>query len=80
MINNIQHCNNVSNRDYDKIQQFLKNQIKQPQNLAGLKRNANLKFQQLQLARAQGDLEIAAILTYEYQQIIQDIQKGGINL
>lgn len=80
MINNIQHCNNVSNRDYDKIQQFLKSQIKQPQNLADLKRNANLKFQQLQLARAQGDLEIAAILAYEYQQIIQDIQKGGINL
>ncbi len=73
MINNIQYCNNASNRDYDKIQQFLKSQIKQPQNLADLKRNANLKLQQIQLAQSQGDLEVAAILAYEYQQIILDI-------
>lgn len=63
--------NQMSN--YDKTQEYLKNQIKQPKNLADLKRNANIKLRQVQLARQQGDLEVAAILAYEHQQIINDI-------
>ena len=77
MLGSIQYSNNVSNRNYDKTQQYLKSQIKQPRSLADLKRNANLKLRQVQLARAQGDLEIAAILAYEHQQIIQDINTYG---
>ncbi len=70
----------IQNFNYDKAQQYLSNQIKQPQNLADLKRNANLKMRQVELARANGDLELASILAYEHQRIIQDINnyyKGG---
>lgn len=77
MLDGIQYSNNISKRNYDKTQQYLKSQIKQPHSLADLKRNANLKLRQVQLARAQGDLEIAAILAYEHQQIIQDINNYG---
>ncbi len=73
MIKNIQQNNNITKQDYDNAQAYLKNQIKQPKNLADLKRNANIKLRQVQLARNQGDIETAAILAYEYQQIIQDI-------
>ncbi len=73
MIDGIQYGNNISSRNYDKIQQYLKSQIKQPNSLADLKRNANLKLRQLQLARQQGDMEVAAILAYEHQQIVQDM-------
>ena len=59
--------------NYDKVQQYLSNQIKQPENLHDLKRNANLKAHQAELARANGDLELASILAYEHQRIIQDI-------
>ena len=63
------------------MQQYLSNQIKpQAENLADLKRNANLKLKQVQLARANGDLALAAQLAYEHQMIIQDINnyyKGG---
>ena len=65
--------NSIQNFNYDKAQQYLSNQIKQPQNLADLKRNANLKMRQVQLARANGDFELASILAYEHQQIVQDI-------
>ncbi len=64
--------NQMSN--YDKAQEYLKNQIKQPENLADLKRNANFKLRQVELARAHGDLEMASILAYEHQQIIRDIK------
>lgn len=70
----------IQNFNYDKAQLYLRNQIKQPENLADLKRNANLKMQQVKLARANGDLELASILAYEHQRIIQDINnyyKGG---
>lgn len=73
MIKNIQQNNNIAKQDYDNAQAYLKNQIKQPKNLADLKCNANIKLRQVQLARNQGDIETAAILAYEYQQIIQDI-------
>ena len=73
MIKNIQQNNNIAKQDYNEAQAYLKNQIKQPKNLADLKRNANIKLRQVQLARNQGDIETAAILAYEYQQIIQDI-------
>lgn len=73
MIKNIQQNNNIAKQNYDNAQAYLKNQIKQPKNLADLKRNANIKLRQVQLARNQGDIEKAAILAYEYQQIIQDI-------
>lgn len=76
MVKNIQ--NNISN--YDMAQQYLCNQIKQPKNIADLKRNANLKMRQVELARANADLELASILAYEHQLIIQDINnyyKGG---
>lgn len=73
MIKNIQQNNNIAKQDYDNAQAYLKNQIKQPKNLADLKRNANIKLRQVQLARNQGDIETAALLAYEYQQIIQDI-------
>lgn len=63
----------IQTTNYDKIQMYLKSQIKQPKNLNDLKRNANIKARQVQLARANGDLETAAILAYEHQQIIQDI-------
>lgn len=63
----------IQNFNYDKAQQYLSNQIKQPQNLADLKRNANLKMRQVELARANGDLELASILAYEHQRIIQNI-------
>lgn len=69
MVNSVQ--NNMSN--YDRTQQYLSNQIKQPQNLADLKRNANLKKRQLELARQNGDLDLASRLAYELQQILQDI-------
>ncbi len=69
MVNSVQ--NNSSN--YERAQQYLSNQIKQPQNLADLKRNANIKLRQVELARANGDLELASILAYEHQRIIQDI-------
>ena len=73
MIKNIQQNNNIAKQDYNEAQAYLKNQIKQPKNLTDLKRNANIKLRQVQLARNQGDIEIAAILAYEYKQIIQDI-------
>ena len=73
MIKNVPQNSNVINQNYDTAQQYLSNQIKQPKNLTDLKRNANLKLQQVQLARKQGDIEMAAILAYEYQRIIQDI-------
>ncbi len=73
MVNDIQYGKNFSNETYDRAQKYLSDQIKQPKSLADLKRNANLKFRQVQLARAQGDLELAAILAYEHQRIIQDI-------
>lgn len=73
MIKNIQQNNNISKQDYNEAQVYLKNQIKQPKNLTDLKRNANIKLRQVQLARNQGDIETAAILAYEYQRIIQDI-------
>lgn len=63
----------IQNSNYDRAQQYLRNQIKQPKNLADLKRNANLKMRQVELARSNGDLELASILAYEHQQIIQDI-------
>ncbi len=63
----------IQTTNYDKTQMYLKSQIKQPTNLNDLKRNANIKARQVQLARANGDLETAAILAYEHQQIIQDI-------
>jgi|GEM_PF-3000975 hypothetical protein len=63
--------NNISH--YDMAQQYLKSQINQPKDLADLKRNANIKLRQVQLARAQGDLEVAAVLAYEHQQIVNDI-------
>lgn len=63
----------IRTSNYDRMQQYLSNQIKQPQNLTDLKRNANLKMRQVELARANGDLELASILAYEHQQIIQDI-------
>lgn len=72
-MNGIQAGNNIPNQNYAKTQEYLKSQIKQPKSLADLKRNANLKLRQVQLARAQGNLEVAAILAYEHQQIIQDI-------
>lgn len=71
----------IQNSNYNRAQQYLSNQIKpQAENLADLKRNANLKMRQVELARANGDLELASILAYEHQQIIQDINnyyKGG---
>lgn len=73
MSENLRLNSYLSNQNYDKAQEYLKNQIKQPKNLADLKRNANIKLRQVQLARNQGDIETAAILAYEYQQIIQDI-------
>lgn len=73
MLENLRLNSYLSNQNYDKAQEYLKNQIKQPKNLADLKRNANIKLRQVQLARNQGDIETAAILAYEYQQIIQDI-------
>ena len=73
MIDGILYGNNISSQNYDKAQQYLKSQIIQPHSLADLKRNANLKLRQLQLARQQGDMEVAAILGYEHQQIVQDI-------
>lgn len=73
MIDGVQYGNNISIQNYDKTQQYLKSQIKQPRNLADLKRNANLKLRQVQLARLHGDFEVAAILAYELQQIVQDI-------
>ncbi len=73
MIDGVQYRNNISSQNYDKAQQYLKSQIKQPRNLADLKRNANLKLRQVQLARLHGDFEVAAILAYELQQIVQDI-------
>lgn len=69
MVNKVQ--NNSSN--YQKAQTYLSNQITQPRNLADLKRNANIKYRQVQLARSQGDLDLAATLAYEHQMIIQDI-------
>ena len=63
----------IRTSNYDRMQQYLSNQIKQPQNLTDLKRNANLKMRQVELARTNGDLELASILAYEHQQIIQDI-------
>ena len=71
--NDINYGIGISSINYAKAQQYLKNQIKQPQNLADLKRNANIKLRQLELARAKGDFEIASILAYEYQRIVQDI-------
>ena len=73
MIKNIQQNNYTAKQKYDETQAYFKNQIKQPKNLADLKRNANIKLYQVKLARNQGDIETAAILAYEYQQIIQDI-------
>lgn len=58
---------------YNQLQQNLSGQIKQPHDLNDLKRNANLKYTQLQMARAQGDFELAANLAYEHQRILQDI-------
>lgn len=69
MFNKIQ--NNMPN--YNTVQEYLSSQIKQPQNLADLKRNANIKMRQVQLARVQGDSELASILAYEYQQIVNDV-------
>lgn len=63
----------VKSSNYDRTQQYLSNQIKQPKNLADLKRNANLKMRQVELARENGDIELASILAYEHQRIIQDI-------
>ena len=63
----------IKSSNYDRTQQYLSNQIKQPKNIADLKRNANLKMRQVELARVNGDLELASILAYEHQQIIQDI-------
>lgn len=71
--NDINYGTGMSSINYDRTQQYLKNQIKQPKNLADLKRNANLKLRQVELARANGNFEIAAILAYEYQRIVQDI-------
>jgi hypothetical protein len=55
------------------VQQYLHDQIREPKNLADLKRNANIKYRQVQLARNQGDFELASVLAYEHQQIINDI-------
>lgn len=64
----------IQNSNYDRAQQYLSNQIKpQAENLTDLKRNANLKLRQVELARKNGDLELAAVLAYEHQQIVQDI-------
>lgn len=64
----------IQNFNYNRAQQYFSNQIKpQAENLADLKRNANLKMRQVELARANNDLELASVLAYEHQQIIQDI-------
>lgn len=73
MTNNIQCKTELSGQNYDTAQEYLKSQIVQPKNLADLKRNANLKYRQVELARANGDIESAAILAYEHQRILQDI-------
>ena len=65
---------NISvNQNYSYVQDYLSSQIKQPKNLADLKRNANFKRCQLELARENGDLEKASILAYEYEIIMRDI-------
>lgn len=64
----------VSNDSYSQLQQNLSNQINQPKDLNDLKRNANLKYTQLQMARAQGDFDLASNLAYEHQRILQDIK------
>ncbi len=65
---------NISvNQNYSYVQDYLSSQIKQPKNLADLKRNANFKRCQLELARENGDLEKASILAYEYERIMRDI-------
>ncbi len=69
----LQQGNNYLSNNYLYAQEYLASEIKQPQNLVDLKRNANLKFCQLELARAKGDLEMASILAYEYERILQDI-------
>lgn len=62
-----------NNFNYQKTQQCLSEQIVQPKNLTDLKRNANLKMRQVQLARENGDFELASVLAYEHQRILQDI-------
>lgn len=64
----------IQNSNYDRVQQYLSNQIKpQAENLTDLKRNANLKLCQVELARKKGDFNLASKLAYEHQQIVQDI-------
>ena len=72
-MNKLQQRNSSVNQNYSYIQDYLSSQIKQPKDLTDLKRNANLKRSQLELARANGDLEKASILAYEYERILQDI-------
>lgn len=69
----------ISPENYNQAQNYLSEQIKQPKNLADLRRNANLKMRQVQLARSQGDLELAAVLAYEHSRILNDIKNYSSN-
>lgn len=73
LLKGLQNSNYIRYEAYDNAQNYLSNQIKQPKDLNDLKRNADIKQRQVKLARAQGDLELASILAYEHQSIIQDI-------
>lgn len=71
------YSSKMNPKAYQNHQERLANNIVDPNSVADLRRNAAIKLQQVQLARAQGDFQKAAVLNSEYQAIVQDINKSG---
>ena len=62
--------------EYQQKQKQLANSIVQPRNVSDLERNAQIKRQQINLARQYGDFELANTLQGELANIYSDINRN----
>lgn len=62
--------------EYRQKQQQLANSIKQPNSVADLERNAQIKREQINLARQYGDFQLAGVLQSELANIYADINRN----
>ncbi len=69
-----QRSNGIKSKDYSKQQEALGNKIKMPHGVRDLKYNAGIKEEQIRLAKANGDFDVARILQDELNKINKEIE------
>ncbi len=69
-----QKSNGIKIKDYSKQQEALGNKIKMPHGVRDLKYNAGIKEEQIRLAKANGDFDVARILQEELNKINKEIE------